>query len=789
MILSYKNFLKVLLFILFFGTNIFPQYMPPAKSGFIWENPLPSGDDYTTSINLPNGILIGGDGGSLIYADKKLKKKYEAYLHEEVIAAGTVPDSDAAFVVLFEKYSGKSHTFYTKEPKSDFDDFMNERATIDERVTGIVVNDRDIDLDQGFTVTETSTGNIYTSVDSGKNFTNTPIDADEILNDVLFTETGRGIAVGEHDGTDSTKNNIYLKDPETDPNDPESSDKWHPLSKNHSDNASRRVALFAKKWKSVATVNKNIAPYIHITLQNDPIFILGYDPAANLDIVARSTDNGSSWDSVFAVQTAYMTALSVSNSTNAIIGGYGGTIYYTKDGGDTWNKGNNNNQEFIHSITHISADSAYAFGNYGIILLTTDGGENWTQISGDISTSLYGVYFTSPSIGYAAGLSGFSTLKVYKTTDAGENWNVVYVDSSFSPSNAFFNSIFFIDDMTGFIAGSKFIRTIDGGMTWNELNAGVSSSNPIFLDVYFVNNNLGFAVYRDPATGDGAIKTTDGGDMWDPININNDKHDKQYVYFADENLGFISGNSTLYRTTDGGDSWDTLAVGHNNQNLNSKVTFINSTTGFFGKKGQVFKTTDKGDTWTDAPIDINSVPKQIQFVGDSIGYLICVSDTFGVPIHLLYKTTDGGSSWVDLTDELPGSTSFGAMFFTDDSTGYLVGPRGKIIKTTTGGGEVIVTSVRQEDNVSIPSDFKLYQNYPNPFNPSTTIKFAIPKESYTKLEIFNILGEKVMTLVSEMLSPGAYKYKWDAGRYSSGVYFYRITAGNFIQTKKLLLLK
>ena len=102
---------------------------------------------------------------------------------------------------------------------------------------------------------------------------------------------------------------------------------------------------------------------------------------------------------------------------------------------------------------------------------------------------------------------------------------------------------------------------------------------------------------------------------------------------------------------------------------------------------------------------------------------------------------------------------------------------------------VLITGVEKPDDKTLPKEFNLYQNYPNPFNPSTTIQFALPKESFTKLEIFNILGEKVITLVSEMLSPGAYKYKWDAGRYSSGVYFYRITAGNFIQTKKLLLMK
>ena len=789
--LSYRNFSMVLFFIVCFGTYLFPQFDYPTI--WDWQNPLPSGDDFTTSLNVPDGILIGGAGGSLIYANKKVKKELEKYLHEEVTDAALDRVNDVIFVLTHDKYTGKSHIFGLSPSSGGFKliKSLGELSTFDKPISSVATDAKNVVL--------YSIGNIYSSIDGGKNYSNIPISEDELLNDAIFTATGRGIAVGEHDGnSDITKTNIYLKDQVMNPNDPESSDKWHPLSTNHSTNATRRTALFSRKWKTVSSIDKNISTPLNKTMQNDPIFILGYDPATNLDIVARSTDDGESWDSVFAVQTAFMKALSAGSSTNAIIGGYGGAIYYTKDGGDTWNKGNNDNQQYIRSITHVSADSAYAFGNRGTILLTIDGGENWEQISGDISTSFYGVYFTSPSIGYAAGLSGFSKLKVYKTSDAGENWNVIYVDSSFSPSNAFFNSIFFIDEMTGFIAGSKLIKTIDGGKSWNELNTGVSSSNPIFLDVHFVNNNLGFAVYRDPATGDGAIKTTDGGNKWSPLNINSNMHDKQYVYFADENLGFISGDSRLYRTIDGGDNWDTLSVGYNNQNLNSKVDFINSTTGFFGKKGQIFKTTDKGDTWTDAAIDNHSVPVQIQFVSDSIGYAICTSDTFGIPVHILFKTTDGGNSWSDLTDEFPGSTSFNAMFFTDESTGYLVGPYGKIIKTFSGGE--LITSVNEYKKTSLPTNYKLFQNYPNPFNPTTTIKYAIPSSSQSPLQggvwgglvtlkVYDILGREVVTLVNKQQLPGNYEVTFDASTLASGIYFYTLKTGGFIKTKKMLLIK
>jgi photosystem II stability/assembly factor-like uncharacterized protein len=107
------------------------------------------------------------------------------------------------------------------------------------------------------------------------------------------------------------------------------------------------------------------------------------------------------------------------------------------------------------------------------------------------------------------------------------------------------------------------------------------------------------------------------------------------------------------------------------------------------------------------------------------------------------------------------------------------------------------TGILREDLLSdveiissdLPTNYSLEQNYPNPFNPSTTIRFSITKESFTKLEIFNSLGEKVSTLVSEHLRAGAYKYEWNAKEFASGIYFYTLTAGDFQESKKLILLK
>ena len=99
-----------------------------------------------------------------------------------------------------------------------------------------------------------------------------------------------------------------------------------------------------------------------------------------------------------------------------------------------------------------------------------------------------------------------------------------------------------------------------------------------------------------------------------------------------------------------------------------------------------------------------------------------------------------------------------------------------------------VTAVKENTPVVIGS-FKLNQNYPNPFNPSTVISFTIPNQSKVTLKVYNILGSEVETLVNESKPAGSYNVTFNAGKLSSGVYFYQLIAGNFVSTKKLLLLK
>jgi len=94
-----------------------------------------------------------------------------------------------------------------------------------------------------------------------------------------------------------------------------------------------------------------------------------------------------------------------------------------------------------------------------------------------------------------------------------------------------------------------------------------------------------------------------------------------------------------------------------------------------------------------------------------------------------------------------------------------------------------------EVRVAPPTEFALEQNYPNPFNPTTTIRYQLPVTSDVKLEVYDVLGKKVATLVSGRQEAGIYTYTLNASTLSSGVYFYRLQAGRFVETKKMMLVK
>jgi hypothetical protein len=177
-------------------------------------------------------------------------------------------------------------------------------------------------------------------------------------------------------------------------------------------------------------------------------------------------------------------------------------------------------------------------------------------------------------------------------------------------------------------------------------------------------------------------------------------------------------------------------------------------------------------------------------------------DTFGLPIGanlrdfgVVAYNQNGEELW-SIRDEAGHRWELNDLWAAAwDKQGYLV-LAGSAAQQWNGKRYIVVqkwyvpgvSSVEDKSNPN-PEDYELYQNYPNPFNPTTTIRFTIPHRSNVTLKVYDMLGKEIATLVDEEKNPGSYEVKFDASNLPSGVYFYKIKAGEFTQTKKMILMK
>jgi hypothetical protein len=149
----------------------------------------------------------------------------------------------------------------------------------------------------------------------------------------------------------------------------------------------------------------------------------------------------------------------------------------------------------------------------------------------------------------------------------------------------------------------------------------------------------------------------------------------------------------------------------------------------------------------------------------------------------ILRTTDGGITW---DFQLSGTRrELYGVNFTDSDNGTVVGSQGTILCTTNGG----YTFVEEEELDERPTNYNLTQNYPNPFNPSTKIRYSVPHPSQVVIKVFDILGNVIEVLVNDEKVAGTYELTWYAENLPSGIYFYRLQAGSFIETKKMVLMK
>ena len=179
------------------------------------------------------------------------------------------------------------------------------------------------------------------------------------------------------------------------------------------------------------------------------------------------------------------------------------------------------------------------------------------------------------------------------------------------------------------------------------------------------------------------------------------------------------------------------------------------------------------------------------FLRDDMLYIAGgLNGTFGFQdiVYGARINNDGSVSPWTFVGTIPVPVQLHEMPFTSDAVYLLGGENAAGYQNGAYWADSLVDEVKSV-NSEFPNQFALKQNYPNPFNPTTTIEFSLPRSGHARLQVFNILGEIVATLVNEELNVGTYTTQWDANGVTSGVYFYQLRAGTFVNTKKLLLLK
>lgn len=401
--------------------------------------------------------------------------------------------------------------------------------------------------------------------------------------------------------------------------------------------------------------------------------------------------------------------------------------------------------------------------------------QTWSQQTSNYDSALLNVHFVNQNIGYVCGSNG----TILKTVNGGTNWvaqNSVVTDG--------LAVIQFIDENIGyasggFIGGAKMnctlIKSINGGDTWSNVNVSASKCGG---GIWFVSADTGFYAYADTLYGNSVIaKTTNGGASWNVVYSGTGWI--SYFYFTDSKNGFATvNNGSVLKTTDGGQNWTSLSLGASL--WGSGIYFFNKDTGLVGGQpydpstASIYKTVNGGTSWQ--PISAANMIFKIFFADSNNGYALSV-DVTGA--GQMIKSTDGGAHWLDETT--PRSNLRG-IYFLNTNLGYAVGDNGVILKYS------FATSVNDPPK-NIPTKFSLEQNYPNPFNPTTTIPFSLPSKEFVSLKVYDVLGREVAVLVSGQMSAGDHSALWNASNMSSGIYFYRLQASKFTETKKLILLR
>ncbi len=528
--------------------------------------------------------------------------------------------------------------------------------------------------------------------------------------------------------------------------------------------------------------------------------------------VFKSTDGGATWLQMNNGLTDTMATSIVMESSSIMYAGTAKGMFKTTDGGANWFAINNGFSKIpiISGLAFEASGIVYA-GTYGNgVYKTTDGGANWSWIiAGLTAGTVNSIALDDVGIVYI-GLNEYSTGGVFKTTNGGTLWQPV------SPNKHVITNMAWNESKSTLYVVSRengVFKTNDNGTTWTELSKN------------FSNKSINAIAIESPGTlyvggTNGTVyKTTDDGSTWSDVSVTSMTMEVNTLLILSP--GTVLAGMTyggISKTTDGGATWSRL--------LNTTTTvydlLMESPGVLYSRTPLINKSVDGGVTWANRsfisigvelgfPIRVaiespgvmyatmkTSLVKGIYKSTDSANTWTAVNDglsdwditSYAIPMpgtvyassssKGVFKTTSGGTNWIDVST---GMSDKHVKVLTMSSSSIYAGTLNGIFKTTRP------TEVKENSPNMLPEKFELSQNYPNPFNPTTNINFAVSRNGFVSLKVFDILGREVATLVNEQMNSGSYKASFDGKGLSSGMYLYQLRSGNNIETRCMMLLK
>lgn len=515
-------------------------------------------------------------------------------------------------------------------------------------------------------------------------------------------------------------------------------------------------------------------------------------------VILHTVDGGNTWENQLTKPFFFNSVDFISENEGWAVGKSSisqgeGVILHTINGGSTWTSQSNPIIGAVNKVFFLDKNNGWVVSSdwWGQIAHTTNGGKDWIKQTNPTTNPIVDVFFINPDKGWAVGMDS----TILRTTNGGQTWQRVDLTVT---NNWYFRSVFFIDELHGWVVGvyGVIMLTNDGGVTWQEVVNGYGES---LQSVFFIDPDNGWAV-GDAGT---IFRTIDGGYTWFHQYSGVARNFLSSIQFLDRNKGWVTGQGGTIKYTDNGGFWNETGTFLRNK-LNRSINDLS----------------EIRDTLT---VDFSFMKKSdYQLVGlevmiDSIMHTrasdLEISLSHNDITETLVSNVPGPGSnflWTRLTDEAKTTITDGVAPFSGNHKPYKpltafngLDPDGEWILTVYDSeaghtGTLNAWGIKPLFHKTISTDLpngiekkqkiQLFQNIPNPFHAQTQINWISDIRAFTTLKVFNVHGQEIATLVNEFMPAGKYSVEFDGSRISAGVYYYQLTVGDYVLTKKCVVL-